>query len=287
MLVDSGSAFALLSLDVALALGMQPWQLGSGHVRQIDQVLTSVCQAPSGLTVGIWGFAARELPAVVLKHRSRIPRQFDVLGRLALFGPLTLLFEDSPSGPRVVFCDAEVEVVPGRRGVLRKEGSSSGDGPYSRQECDASGEGWVSFPYLSERPGGLGNPIVPVRLCAKKGTWVEVPMVVDTGATFTVLPSTIAQELGLPLWRMPGQSMQRADGNVHAAALGRGVKLQARIGELPPVTLPFIVSNDAGRKGRVGNLACAGLLDQLRLVFHREEGTDRVTFLDAERFPPT
>ncbi len=274
MLVDSGADVAGLSLDVALQLGIQPWQLRYGQVNQIDGVRAPVCMAPEGLTVEILGFAPLELPATVLEHRSRTPNPYETLGRLSLFGPLTVLFEESPSGPRVVF------IEPGEAPFRLRFDAANGEGP-------SSGEGWASFPYVRAEPTGRGRPIVPVRLWWKSDRSVDVPMVVDTGAGLTVLPSAVAHDLGLPLWRMPNRPASRHDGSLYDTARGLGVTLDAQVDGLPPITLPFMVVEGAGKSGYQGNLACAGLLDKYRLVFHRQDGTDRVTFLDAERFPPS
>ncbi len=286
MLVDSGCDLVLLSLDVALLLGMQPWQLRFGQARMIDGRLTPVCHAPTGLKVGIWGFNARELPAIVLERRSPTPVAHDYFGRSALFGPLTLVFELSRSGPRVAVFHPRVELFP-------RPPASSGledpfDGIWSSSEPfgRAGGEGWESFACEKDGPLSIAKPLVPVRLWSREDRWVEVPMLVDTGADQTVVPLSLARQLGLPLWRMPKRRMLRADGSRHEASGGSGVKLHAQVGELPPVTLPFVVMEDAAERGWQGNLSHVGLLGKYRLIFHRHRGKDRVTFLDAERFPP-
>lgn len=275
MLVDSGADLAALSLDLALQLGMRPWQLQFKQARMIDGASAPVCYAPEGLTMGFWGFPARELPALVYEQRARIRKPYEVLGRQSVFGPLTVLFEESRSGPRVVF------IAPGDDPFRLPLPGMHAHGPLS-------GEGFASFPFWKEAPGAWGRPVLQVRLWGKRDRSRDVPMLMDTGAAITVLPSALAHELGLPLWRMPKGHAVRSDGSLHHASRGLGVTLHAQVHGLPPVDLPFMVMEDAGGTGRmIGKLACAGLLEQYRVVFHRQDGVDRVTFLDAELHPPS
>lgn len=287
MLVDSGGDRTVLNLDCALHLGMRPWQMRSGVSSGVGGTIAPVAHGAWTLEAEIGSLPIQRLPFSVYEQRGHFRKRYDVLGREALFGPLTIVFEERSMWPRVVFHPPGSEPFSAAWEASRAEERRSHPSSPSDLEEPSLGEGWASFPYWRRAPNERPKPIVPVRLWRKKGRSIEVPMLVDTGTTETAIAPAVARDLELPLWRMPTKVRVASGGSPVNVAYGLGVTLHAQIGGLPPVSLPFTVMEVGEGLGPGGLLGLPGLLDAYRLIFHRLEGTDRVTFLDAERFPPS
>ena len=63
----------------------------------------------------------------------------------------------------------------------------------------------VNFPFKKEESklfGSIYTPIIKVKLWSDlSNSWLEVEMVIDTGADYTILPGFIAYELGIDMFK--------------------------------------------------------------------------------------
>mgnify|MGYP001595072454 CR=1 FL=1 len=57
------------------------------------------------------------------------------------------------------------------------------------------------MPYLKKGKAPNGLPVAILRIKSKNGRWIDIDVIVDTGADFTYLPNKVSRELGISLDR--------------------------------------------------------------------------------------
>jgi len=100
------------------------------------------------------------------------------------------------------------------------------------------------FPFVYEKTGGLGEVFVPLVEAAlwlpSLGSWLEFQFIVDTGATATILPSFIAEKLGIDLSSLPEVEMEGVEGSGIKSWLG---EVKIKIDDWEFETRCFFVDN--------------------------------------------
>jgi hypothetical protein len=74
----------------------------------------------------------------------------------------------------------------------------------------------TKFPYVFEDVGGLGEVFLPLATVGVwfpvNNSWIDFQFIVDTGSTATILPSYIAQQMGIDLESLEEISMSGVEG---------------------------------------------------------------------------
>lgn len=100
------------------------------------------------------------------------------------------------------------------------------------------------FPFTYEKIERLGEvflPLVEVKIWfPKRKIWLEFQFIVDTGATATILPSFIAEELGLNLKNLPQVQMRGVEGTGVRSWLG---EVKMRIGNQQFLARCFFINS--------------------------------------------
>ncbi len=115
--------------------------------------------------------------------------------------------------------------------------------------------------------GTVQVPIVEVEIKSLTGQFFPFALCVDSGAVVSLLPRSAADVLGLdPSGGRPIQlgivSEHRIDAWIH--------ELDVRIGDMPPMTVPFAVAVHDNVPALLGRM---GVFDRLEITFNPAERT--------------
>jgi len=109
----------------------------------------------------------------------------------------------------------------------------------------AIGATGISFAFHQENIAGLGEvflPVVTVGLWLKAAqSWVDFQFIVDSGATATILPAAMAEELGIDLQKHSEVDMAGVEGTGVKSWLA---KIKVKIGDESMEIPCFFVDND-------------------------------------------
>jgi hypothetical protein len=123
----------------------------------------------------------------------------------------------------------------------------------------------MQFPYLPIPVGVMGQidmPFLPIRL-THNSTSVDDVALIDSGSAVSVLPYDVGIRLGLD-WNAPMPPLPL--GGILGRHIAKGLSLQVRVGNYPPVPIAFAWSQAPDARLIVGEV---NFFSEFDVSFHR------------------